>query len=295
MKEKKKAGKKGLNSRSVAAHPSRYSSTLQGIILLIVFLILQQSYRLSEIDIPLLWSREGIKATREFLAGMFPPDLSIEFLSLTVKPTLDTLYISIAGTLLGVILAIPLSLLATSSLTHSGILHSVEDKTPAKRALRFIPFLAVRGLLNLLRSVPELIWALVFVRAVGLGPLPGVLALGVTYAGILVKLYSEIFDSVKFEPIEALHSTGASKGKIVLYGYLPLASPDLIAYTLYRWECGIRSAVVLGFVGAGGIGQELELSMRMFNYHEVSTLLIILIILVSLVDTFSSWVRRKLV
>jgi len=151
---------------------------------------------------------------------------------------------------------------------------SAQKQAPLKRFISTAPYFLSRGLLNLLRSIPELVWALIFVRAVGIGPLPGMLALGIAYAGMLGKLYSEIIDSVDARPIEALQSTGASKINIVFYGYLPLALPDLISYTLYRWECGIRAAVVLGFVGAGGIGQEVELSMRMFNYHEVSTLLI---------------------
>jgi phosphonate transport system permease protein len=121
-----------------------------------------------------------------------------------------------------------------------------------------------------------------------------VLALGVVYAGVLGKLYSEILDSVDPKPIEALHTTGASRLQLVFYGYLPLALPDLISYTLYRWECGIRAAVVLGFVGAGGIGQELELSMRMFDYHEVATLIIILCLLVAMVDIISGWIRRRI-
>jgi len=245
------------------------------------------------VDLSLLWSEDGLAAARGFLSGLIPPAHSREFLTFAIKPTLDTLCISILGTLIGVFLAFPLSLLSTRSLYHGGVTVSARGHPLAK--VRTAPYFLTRGFLNLLRSIPELVWALIFVRAVGLGPLPGVLALGVAYAGMLGKLYSEILDSVDPKPIDALHSTGASKVRIILYGYLPLAFPDLISYTLYRWECGIRAAVVLGFVGAGGIGQELELSMRMFNYHEASTLLIILFLLVGMADLISRWIRRKII
>jgi len=278
-----------------ASRQSRYDSLLRGLLFVGIIFVLGGSYQLSEIDIPLLWSEEGLNGAREFLTGLIPPAHSWEFLSFVIKPTLDTLYIAILGTLLGVFIAIPLSLLATSSLMHRGIVDSPGESTAINRFFRRAPFYITRGFLNLLRSIPELVWALIFVRAVGLGALPGVLALGVAYAGVLGKLYSEILDSVDPKPIEALYTTGASKLQLVFYGYLPLALPDLISYTLYRWECGIRAAVVLGFVGAGGIGQELELSMRMFDYHEVATLIIILCLLVAMVDIISSWVRRKII
>jgi phosphonate transport system permease protein len=270
---------------------SKYDSILRGLLFVGIIFFLGGSYNISEIDIPLLWSEDGLNGARDFLTGLIPPAHSSEFLSFAIKPTLDTLYIAILGTLMGVFIAFPLSLLAMSSLMPRGS----SGEGTVKRFFRVAPFYATRGFLNLLRSIPELVWALIFVRAVGLGPLPGVLALGVAYAGVLGKLYSEILDSVDPKPIEALHATGASKLQVVFYGYMPLALPDLISYTLYRWECGIRAAVVLGFVGAGGIGQELELSMRMFDYHEVATLIILLCLLVGIVDIISGWIRRKII
>ncbi|MDQ6982884.1 MAG: phosphonate ABC transporter, permease protein PhnE [Mariprofundus sp.] len=283
------------SSLHVALRQSKYESLLKGAVFVGIILVLGGSYKLSEIDLPLLWSEDGLHASADFLTGLIPPAHSREFLSYIIKPTLDTLYIAILGTLMGVFLAFPLSLLASHSLTQMGKDESAAEQTPLKKFCRTAPYVLSRGLLNLLRSIPELVWALIFVRAVGLGPLPGVLALGIAYAGMLGKLYSEILDAVDTRPIEALRSTGASKLNIVFYGYLPLALPDLIAYTLYRWECGIRAAVVLGFVGAGGIGQEVELSMRMFNYHEVSTLLMILCLLVGMVDIISGQIRKRMI
>jgi len=280
-------------SQCASLQQSRYDSLLRGLFFVGIALLLGGSYKLSEVDLSLLWSEDGLAAAGNFLSGLIPPAHSREFLTFAIKPTLDTLCISILGTLMGVFLAFPLSLLATRSLYHGGATVSARGQPLAK--IRTAPYFLTRGFLNLLRSIPELVWALIFVRAVGLGPLPGVLALGVAYAGMLGKLYSEILDSVDPKPIDALHSTGASKVRIIFYGYLPLALPDLISYTLYRWECGIRAAVVLGFVGAGGIGQELELSMRMFNYHEVSTLIIILFLLVGMAGLISGWIRRKII
>jgi len=152
----------GPTSRFVAPRQSRYDSTLKGLLILGGLFILGGSYEISEIDFSLLLGKEGVAAAQDFLRGLYPPAHSREFLGFVIKPALDTFYIAILGTLLGVLIAIPLSLFATGSLV-------------LKRLLRMAPFLVARGILNLLRSIPELVWALIFVRAVGLGPLPGVL------------------------------------------------------------------------------------------------------------------------
>jgi len=151
-----------------------------------------------------------------------------------------------------------------------------------------------RMLLNLCRSIPDVVWALMFVRVVGLGPFPGVLAIGVSYGGMLGKIYAEILESSSEGPIEALHATGAVKPALLVYGFLPQVFAQLVSYNLYRWECAIRSAAILGLVGAGGLGQQIELSMRMFQYHETSTILIIVFVLVTAVDHLSSIIRKAL-
>ena len=132
-----------------------------------------------------------------------------------------------------------------------------------------------------------------FVRAVGLGAFPGVVAIGVAYGGILGKVYAEILEGVDPRAVETLQAAGASRLGLVAYGALPEALPSCISYTLYRWECAIRASAILGFVGAGGLGQQIELSMRMFNFSEVLTLLAILAGLVGGVDALSAWVRRR--
>jgi phosphonate transport system permease protein len=144
-----------------------------------------------------------------------------------------------------------------------------------------------------LRSIPEFVWAFMFVRAVGLGPFPGVLAIGIAYGGILGKVYAEILEGVDTRPVETLHAAGASRLGLVAYGVLPQALPSFVSYTLYRWECAIRASAILGFVGAGGLGQQIELSMRIFDFSEVLTLLAVLAGLVGAVDMVSAWARRR--
>jgi phosphonate transport system permease protein len=129
---------------------------------------------------------------------------------------------------------------------------------------------------------------------VGLGPVPGILAIGVSYGGMLGKVYSEILEGVNEQPIEALQATGAGRAQIVAYGFLPQVLPQFISYTLYRWECAIRASAILGFVGAGGLGQQLELGMRMFQFNEVATVVAILFALVAFVDWLSAALRRRI-
>lgn len=240
----------------------------------------------------LLFESEGRRNIWKFVTGMFPPDLSWNFLSLLGRPILETFQISLMGTFIAVVISFPLGLLATSSLTFTGILNERELAGSRHRAiLRKGSYLLARAVLSLFRTIPEFVWAFMFVRAVGLGPFPGVLAIGIAYAGMLGKVYSEILEHVNPGPLEALQATGASRLTILLYGLLPQALPNLVSYTLYRWECAIRASAILGFVGAGGIGQQLEISMRMFQFDQVMTLIAILFVMVVGVDTLSARVR----
>jgi len=264
-----------------------------GIAFALLFLLtLAGSLRVAQVDPRLLFEREALANLVKFVRGMFPPELSRSFLSLMTRPVLETIQISVMGTLLAVLIGLPLGLLATASLTWSGILH--EQRPAAGRwLLGFVPFALARALLSVFRSIPEFVWAFMFVRAVGLGPFPGVLAIGVAYGGMLGKVYSEILEGVNPQPLEALHASGAGKLGIALYGLLPQALPSVISYTLYRWECAIRASAILGFVGAGGLGQQIELSMRMFQFDEVLTLLAILFALVASVDFISGRIRGR--
>ena len=152
----------------------------------------------------------------------------------------------------------------------------------------------VRWLLLVLRSVPELVWALVFVRVVGLGPTSGVLAIALTYSGMLGKVYADILESSDTHAAHSLMRNGAGRLQAFLYGLLPQSGAELTSYTVYRWECAIRSSAVLGFVGAGGLGQLMDSSMKMFNGAEVASILLVFVLLVWLADRLSAALRKDL-
>jgi len=252
------------------------------------------SLRVAQVDPRLLVDADARGNVARFVRGALPPRLDADFLAFLAGPAAETLQISVMGTLIAVLIGAPLGLLATSSLTWRGILH--ERATRAGRLLAgALPYGLARALLSVFRSIPEYVWAFMFVRAVGLGPFPGVLAIGVAYGGMLGKVYSEILESANPRPLEALHAAGAGKPGVVLYGLLPEALPHVVSYTLYRWECAIRASAILGFVGAGGLGQQIELSMRMFQFDEVLTLLAVLLGLVGTVDFVSGRIRARIV
>jgi phosphonate transport system permease protein len=229
----------------------------------------------------------SLKVSARFVASFFPPALHADFLWMVARETWRTVAIATAGITLGLVLAIPLALLSTRVLSVSAL---------SGRMARG-PFWwrqALRALLIVLRSVPELVWALVFVRVVGLGPTAGVLAIALTYGGMLGKVYGEILESGETQTTETLLRNGSSRLQAFFYGLLPQNAAELTSYTVYRWECAIRSSVVLGFVGAGGLGQQLDTSTKMFNGGEVATMLLVFIALVALADRTSAWLRRAL-
>jgi phosphonate transport system permease protein len=230
---------------------------------------------------------ESLKPTLGFLAGFVPPRFDAEFLWLVARETWRTVAIATAGLSLALVLALPLTLLSVRALSLSGLAGRMAA-LPA--AVRF----AVRGLMVVLRSVPELVWALIFVRVVGLGPTAGVLAIALTYAGMLGKVYGEILESGDAHATSSLLRNGAGRLQAFFYGLLPQNAAELTSYTVYRWECAIRSSAVLGFVGAGGLGQQMDSSMKMFNGGEVSTMLLVFVLLVWGTDRLSAWLRRAL-
>ncbi len=234
-----------------------------------------------------LWEPENLKVSRDFLASFWPLVYNAEFMQMVVKETWRTVAMATAGVTLALMLAIPMSLMATRVLSLSALTGRM-DRWPA--LLRW----CVRATLILLRSIPELVWALVFVRVVGLGPTAGVLAIALTYGGMLGKVYAEILESGESHATHTLMRNGSGRLQAFVYALLPTHAAELASYTVYRWECAIRSSVVLGFVGAGGLGQQLDNSMKMFNGGEVATLLLIFIVLVALADSVSSWLRRAL-
>jgi phosphonate transport system permease protein len=234
-----------------------------------------------------LFTPDNLRVTGRFITDFFPPKVDAEFLALVARETWRTVAIATAGIALALALAIPLTLLSTAALSVSAL----------SGRMGMLPFAlrqAIRVLLIVLRSVPELVWALVFVRVVGLGPTAGVLAIALTYAGMLGKVYGEILESGDAHATTALLRNGSSRLQAFLYGLLPQNAAELTSYTVYRWECAIRSSAVLGFVGAGGLGQQMDLSMKMFEGAEVATMLIVFMLLVWLADAVSSQLRRVL-
>jgi len=235
----------------------------------------------------LLFAPESLRPTLGFLAGFVPPRVDGEFLLLVARETWRTVAIATAGLTLALLLALPLTLLSVRALSVSGLAGRM---APLPAAARF----ALRALMVVLRSVPELIWALVFVRVVGLGPTAGVLAIGLTYGGMLGKVYGEILESGDAHATTSLLRNGAGRLQAFFYGLLPQNAAELTSYTVYRWECAIRSSAVLGFVGAGGLGQQMDSSMKMFNGGEVATMLVVFVLLVAGADRLSAWLRKVL-
>jgi phosphonate transport system permease protein len=219
-----------------------------------------------------------------FVASLFPPDLSAKFLRSTLWSGVETIALSLMGTVLAVLIALPLGIISGRTATDRRL-------PPSARLLRAIPYWASTLGLNLLRSIPELFWALIFILAVGLGPFAGVLALGFHTGGVLGKLFSEVIEDVNPQPIEALQATGASTAAVLAYGIFPLAFPQLVSYTLYRWEVNIRAAAIIGVVGAGGIGRDIYVAISLFHYQQLLTLLLMTLLIVTLVDYLSAWVR----
>ena len=244
-------------------------------------------YSVAGTDFNIVELIEGTGPAEKFVSEMFPPDLSAATLKTTGTGILETFQMSFLGALIGAAVAFPLSALGTHGIATVGA-------SRWERLLRAVPYHLSRMLLNVFRSVPDILWALVFVVALGLGPFPGTLALAVHSAGVLGKLYSETLEAVPSRPVEALTATGASAFQAFLFGRLPQAMSGFASLTLYQWECNIRSATILGFVGAGGIGQQILISMNLFDYPKVATLVGATIVVVLLVDRFSATVRRRL-
>jgi len=270
------------DSRDPAARPRLLLS-------LLAIALLWPGIHFSELDLGVLLAGDSQSEIGHFVSAFWPPAHDEEFIQLLVQATLQTLAIATAGMALALLLAVPASLLASRALSLSAASRAGRP-SPWGQLLRW----PVRGVLIFLRSVPEIVWALLFVRAVGLGPTAGVLAIAITYSGMLGKVYAEIFESVDQRPAHALLQAGSGRLAAFAYGILPNVAAELLSYTVYRWECAIRASVVMGFVGAGGLGQQMDLSLRMFASGEVASLLLTFLVLVLLADQLSRLLRWRL-
>ena len=210
----------------------------------------------------------------DILGRMIPPDFS-NFESLFFS-MLETIEIAILGTFLAIVISIPIALFSARNL-----------------APNFFIFLIARTITIFFRAIPEFIMAMILVIAIGFGAMPGVLALGLHTMGFLAKFYAEDIEHVNKGPIEALRSSGASKRQVIAFAIIPQIIPSFIANNLYILDRNVRMATMLGIVGAGGIGYELQSSFRMFEYQRVSAIIIIIFITIFLIDHISSFIRSK--
>jgi len=215
----------------------------------------------------------GVHGMADILSRASPPDFSS--LPDIAWPTLETLDIALFGTVCGVILAIPFAVLAARNVTPSKPL-----------------YYAARAVIALTRAVPDLIWALLFVTAVGLGPFPGALALSVHSIGMLGRLFAERIEDMDMGAVEALTLTGAGRVQVVTQAVVPTLLPSLLGIALYRFDENLRSSLVLGFVGAGGLGFLMLTAMNLFQYREVSMLLIVTFLLVVGAEQISAALRK---
>ncbi|MCK0513006.1 PhnE/PtxC family ABC transporter permease [Aromatoleum buckelii] len=235
-----------------------------------------------------LFDAGNLRVMGSFLGGFLPPATSTEFLGYLLDATLETMAIATAGIALALLLAVPLSILSTRALAVSKI-----GPGPGRLGDRMARA-AGRALLTFLRAIPEIVWALMFVRVLGLGPAAGVLALAITYGGMLGKVYTEILESIDTRPARAILEAGGGRFAALAYGLLPNAAQELTSYTVYRWECAVRASVIMGFVGAGGLGQLMDQSMKMLNGGEAATILFVFLVLVLFADSLSATLRRAL-
>ncbi|MDP2354997.1 MAG: phosphonate ABC transporter, permease protein PhnE [Beijerinckiaceae bacterium] len=228
---------------------------------------------IAQVDFARLWA--GLPRLANWAARAWPPDLS-EF-SLLTQRAAETVAMGVVGTSFGMIIAAPLCLLAARNVTPSRLL-----------------WLPARGLLNILRGVDSFVFALLLVAAVGLGPFAGVLGLALHSAGSIAKLWSETIETAKPGPIEAVAMSGASRLKVIRHAMLPDVLPSLASISLYMLEWSVRASTVLGVVGAGGIGQELKNSVDLLAFDRVFTILLLILAMVTIIDSVSGWLRKRL-
>ncbi len=212
--------------------------------------------------------------------GLIHPDFSKRTMSILLPDMLETIEIALLGTVIAVLFAFPLSFLAARNIVGT---------SPAGLAAYGV----VRFTFNFLSAIPALVVALIFTVIVGVGPAAGVLALGFHSIGMLGRLFAEALENVDRGPIEALQATGAGRIQTVAYGVVPQIGPLFLAYSIYRWDINVRMSMILGFVGAGGVGLFLKQHIDMFHYAQVSTSFIIILVTVTLIDLGSSWLQRR--
>lgn len=242
--------------------------------LILISLVLVYGWALQGLKLDLALLKDSLPYMVDFLSRLWPPDPSV--IDVAVKALIETVQMSLWGTTIGALISIPLAIASAHNLTP------IWMRWPAS------------FLQNAVRSVPSIILGLFFVSATGLGAPAGTLALGIYTVGYLAKFYQEAIEAVDPRVIEALQVTGASRWQIAQYGIMPQVLPLTLGYTLYMFEYNIRAASVLGVVGAGGIGFELVNYIRGFEYTKATTMMLVLLVVVTLIDILSSQLRQRL-
>jgi phosphonate transport system permease protein len=253
--------------------PTLRSVLTRVLVVLVCVVVIGQALIVAKVQPQLLIT--GVYGMWDILRRAVPPD----FLNLRIDlaGALETLDIALLGTCAAIVFSLPLAVLAA------------ENITPSRPA-----YLGARGVIAVTRAVPDLVWALLFVTAVGLGPFPGVLALAVHSIGMLGRLFAETIEDIDMGPVQALTIVGATPVQIVSHAILPGLLPSLVGISLFRFDENVRSSLVLGFVGAGGIGFLILTAMSLFQYKQVATLLILTYIMVTVVERVSAAVRARL-
>ena len=225
--------------------------------------------------------RRGFQVLGELAGGLATPNLSGDVLNAALSAAWSTTAFAVAGLSLALVMGIPLGIIASGALSGDG-------------GIRRVTVVVARTVLSALRSVHELVWAWLFVASIGLSPFAAVFALAIPYAGILGRIYADLLVDVDERPLRALRGSGATERTVLLYGRLPAMLPEATSYTFYRLECGLRSSAILGFVGLGGLGLQIQLALNDLDYSRASTLLIVLIGLIVIVEVWSTLVRRRI-
>jgi phosphonate transport system permease protein len=253
----------------------RGTGTLAGSVVVAALVIALLGWSAHTLELSLGELIKGLPWIGDLVSRMFPPHW--EFARRLWHPVLETIQIAVWGTLFGVLLALPLAWLGARNLSpHPVVFHFV------------------RQVFNFARGINEIIFALIFVAAVGLGPFAGILALSVHGAGMLGKFFAEQIEEADPGPVEALRATGANAMHTLVFGVLPQVLPGWIASTLYRFEVNLRTSTILGMVGAGGIGFELVSSLKLFQYQDTAVCVLIILVLVMTTDYFSSVLRARI-
>ncbi|HEY6563872.1 MAG TPA: phosphonate ABC transporter, permease protein PhnE [Pirellulaceae bacterium] len=260
--------------RFVLGHP-RGIGTIAGFVLIAGIIAALLTWSAGTLGLSLGELLNGLPWIGDLISRMFPPNWS--FAQRLWQPVLETVQIAVWGTLFGALLALPLVWLGARNLSPNRVV-----------------FHLTRQVFNLARGINEIIFALVFVAAVGLGPFAGILALSVHGAGMLGKFFAEQIEEADPGPIEALRATGANALQTLVFGVLPQVLPGWIASTLYRLEVNLRTSTILGMVGAGGIGFELVSSLKLFQYQDTAVCVLVILALVMAADYFSSRLRARI-